>query len=510
MLPFDPAAEDDPTIQNLIESYPDLGGGGLAGAMATQIPGSQPIPTQGGFPDLSALAGGAAPGSGGLPPGLLPPQSSQRPLTAEDLIGPQKAPSQLPLPPDYAMSVNDLPPELQQQYRQQMLSQMGVAFGNARSGTLGSAIAAASGVPGQEQQQAVHNYQQLQDLQYRRALAVAEQQQKMEQQTAAQARLTQQATQGANAVNAIEQAFPGSSLGQDARRLAMSGDYAALDKMLTNVPSFKAAQAAGVDPSDQQAYQDYLDSRKADAAALAAGKKTDAERAAALPYETFIKQLDNGIVTARETGQKQLENSLVTARETAQKQLEDTLIRGRESDKQSTGATPLTQTAAAELSSKQVKDAYEAYVTRWKTDSNFQQSEIAAGKNPETKLVDLKAAMYGAPPPGGAAGPPIPGSGPLLPAGVSIAAPRTAPSPVTTSPLLPRATPPTVGAEVRTGGTGLAPGQKLPTPPAATVTSWKAYADKAGGGAVGDGAVRAAIKDPIQAAAIIAAIHQGE
>ncbi len=90
------------------------------------------------------------------------------------MLPPTQPQAPLPLPPQYAQSASDLPPELQQHLQQQQLAAMGMAYGQARPGALGEAIARASAMPGAASDQAVQEYRKWQDQEYQRNIARAD------------------------------------------------------------------------------------------------------------------------------------------------------------------------------------------------------------------------------------------------------------------------------------------------------------------------------------------------
>src|SRR5580700_3272974 len=169
MAILDPEVEEEDIPDEQAAIGPPTGGGISAALMALLAQGGDGqtaalpgVPTFAGMPQGSPpiVPGPGDPGFVGpempigpqLPQDSAPPPAARpslTPLQPSDIPGYQEPSddNSLPLPPEYAQSIGDLPPELQAQARQSMLSQMGMAFGSARAGTLGSAIAAASGVP---------------------------------------------------------------------------------------------------------------------------------------------------------------------------------------------------------------------------------------------------------------------------------------------------------------------------------------------------------------------------
>jgi len=371
MLPFDPM-QPTPILDPTNPGSP-LFPPGLAGLYQPQPdPNAQQGPLAAAMARLQSVPQGPAP-----PP---QPPPGPPPLTANDLLGPQQDTPDIPLPPQYAQSIDDLPPDLRDRANQEALARMAAAIGAAPMGHLGEGLAQANLGRLLSQDSAVQGYQKLQDLQYQRSLVAAEQQAKAQAQTATAQREQQQAQQRAGMYNYVAQ-----TLGSDptaiaqARAAAVGGDDKALQDLLMKATTVAELQKKGV---PVQSLLDLADYQTMHAASLKTAGEADEQRVLG-PLKAQNAGLSAGAEeAARLPGQQQLaayQANLAQSREVAMAKLNDQLMRGRSLyeamthlssaerlavfDRQLSNAAasqPLTQTEATKALQAQIHERYRA------------------------------------------------------------------------------------------------------------------------------------------------------
>ena len=466
MLPFDPQL--DPALLDE-EGLPPNSATGLAALLASLYPMAspgaplgQPPGPDGSMPPLDLSGASGAPGTAGYgvlsaPPPPAPGPSAQMgppaPLTMKpsDFLPPAQASPDLPLPPSYALSGSDLPPELQQRLRQQQLAGMGMAFGQAKPGGFGEALARASGVPGAAEDQAVGEYRKYQDQTYQRDLTRSEFEAKAAAQTATEQRQQMQASQRASTFNAIARQLPGDSPTLAlAKTYAQGGDDAKLAALAAQVVTVRQL---GGDPDNPDFLAQHQQALKAQGEAATASAllpikaaTAGAEAAARLPAEEAVRQYGEGLISARERNMALFNSDLKTQQERTQA----TISLGREMaladyNRQQAASQPLTQTEAAKLMQQQAMDKYRATLLDQKGTISVAGKDVL----PSQLLQQIQDQMKA--------------SGPMLPPGVGIRAPQPVPA---HSPLVPQLASP-AGAPLAPGGNLAAhtpPGAPAPAP----------------------------------------------
>jgi len=429
--PTDPASPNyDPTL------YPYLGqqpppAPPLAGGQAPQGPLAAALLR------LQQAQGpaGPAPAAGGPPP-----------LTPQDLMGPAPPRVDIPQPPQYPQSFGDLPDEQQHQANAEAMARMGVAFGAARPGGLGEAMAQAALGRSLTQDAAVDRYQKQQDLQYQRDLLASEQQSKAAAVSATQLREQQQATQRASLANSIAQRLgPNDSQAQMARMYALAGDDKGLQGIADAMPTRLSMKQRGVNVDDPIAIKDWTDQH---AAELSRGDKVALENALAGPQAqaAALKAAAEGQATLpTKQAMARYEAGLTFGREQAMAKVNDSLIRGRSLDEamaqlskaeqlavfnhqlsQAAASQPLTGTEAAKAMQGQIHETYQAMKDDAKLEKiTFEGKEMLPSA--ALKIITDRLAQ----------------SGPALPPGVKVQPPGAVPFP---TPLAM----PTLGARVGT------------------------------------------------------------
>jgi hypothetical protein len=436
---LDPALldQEDPSVNSA---------SGLAALLASLYPMANPGGGGGGAPPAPPLGAPAQTPSTGM---VGPPA----PLTMkpEDLLPPAQPAPQLPLPPSYALAGGDLPPELRQRLRQQQLAGMGMAFGQARPGAFGEALARASGVPGAAEDQAVGEYRKYQDQAYQRDLMRSEFEARMAQQTAGEQRQQMQARQRADTFNAIARQLPNDSPTLAlAKTYAQGGDDAKLAALAAQVTTVRQLGGNPDDPDFLVRHQQGLkaEGEKALASALLPIKAATAgaEAAAKLPAEEAIRRYSEGLITVRERNMAVFGSEL----KTQQERIAATITLGREMaladyNRQQAASQPLTQTEAAKLMQQQAMDRYRATLLDQKGTISVGGKDVL----PSQLLQQIQDQMKK--------------SGPMLPPGVGIRAPQPVPA---HSPLVPQLASP-AGAPLAPGGNLAAhqpPGAPAPPP----------------------------------------------
>lgn len=469
MLPFDP--QMDPS---LLDALPPESATGLAALLASLYPMANPggggagaaTDLMGPPAPIPLPAGGAPPAAGGggfvgppAPPdstypsqaGFVGPPAPAT-MSASDLLPPPGPSPDLPLPPSYALAGGDLPPELQQRLQQQQLAGMGMAFGQAKPGGFGEALARASGVPGAATDQAVAEYRKYQDQTYQRDLVRSEFEAKMAQQSAGEQRQQMQARQLSDTFNTLaHQLPPDSPTLALAKTYAQGGDAAKLAALASQVTTIRQLGGSPDDPDFLAHHQQQLKT-EGEAASLTAllpikAATAGAEAAARLPAEQAIKQYGEGLITARERNMALFNSDL----KTQQERTAATISLGREMaladyNRQQSASQPLTQTEAAKLAQQQAMDQYRATLLDQKGTVSVGGKDVL----PSQLLQQIQAQMKS--------------SGPMLPPGVGIRQPPVPPA-SPQSPFLPQLASPAGAPLAPGGGTGAHQPPGAPAPP---------------------------------------------
>lgn len=471
MLPFDPQVDS-----GLLDEDSFLGTRSATG-LAALLASLYPMPNAGPPPTAPGAPPGGPPGQPPpfVGPPVPPPPAPPALMKPEDLLPPAPAAPELPLPPSYALSSSDLPPELQQRLHQQQLAGMGMAFGQAHSGTLGEALARASGVPGAVEDQAVGEYRKYQDQAYQRDLMRSEFEARMAQQTAGEQRQQMQARQLADTYNSIAKQLPGDSPTLAlAKTYAQGGDAAKLAALAAQVTTVRQLGGNPDDPDFLVKHQQQLKAQGEAAMASALlpikAATAGAEAAAKLPAEEAIRRYSEGLITARERNMALFNSDL----KTQQERVAATITLGREMaladyNRQQAQSQPLTQTEAAKLMQQQAMDQYRATLLDQKGTISVGGKDVL----PSALLAQIQAEMKK--------------SGPMLPPGVSIRQPAPPAAPPR-SPLVPQPANP-AGAPMAPGG-GVAPHQPPGGPAPPPVSSGDAAKVKDSLKLVGEAATR--------------------